>query len=122
MARFLPPATGRWILPRTARPGLPGCSPPAADLPHLDATRDAAARFQRAHIPFGGVSRRQLDALHRFRAIVLPNVLRDQDREEIEAFRAYVEDGQQAVREPLLYTSLVEDRGTRHRDFMLADV
>jgi len=87
--------------------------------PHLDAVRGACRALQRAHIPFGVITRRQLDALHRLRAIVLPNVLR-MDREEIEAFRAYVKAGGSLYASR--YTSLVEECGARHRDFMLADV
>ncbi len=87
--------------------------------PHLDAVRGACRALQRAHIPFGVITRRQLDELHRFRAIVLPNVLR-MDREEIEAFREYVKAGGRLYASR--YTSLVEESGARHRDFMLADV
>ena len=87
--------------------------------PHLDAVRGACRALQRAHIPFGVITRRQLDAIRRFRAIVLPNVLR-MDREEIEAFCAYVKAG--GMLYASRYTSLVEESGARHRDFMLADV
>jgi hypothetical protein len=87
--------------------------------PHLDAVRGACRALQRAHIPFGVITRRQLDELQRFRAVVLPNVLR-MDREEIEAIRAYVKAGGRLYASR--YTSLVEESGTRHRDFMLADV
>ena len=87
--------------------------------PHLDAVRGACRALQRGHIPFGVITRRQLDSLGAFKAIVLPNVLR-MDSEEAEAFRAYVRGGGKLYASR--YTSLVEDSGTRHSDFMLADV
>ncbi len=87
--------------------------------PHLEAVRGACRALQRAHVPFGVITRRQLDALYRFRAIVLPNILW-MDREEAEAFRAYVKAGGKLYASR--YTSLVEECGTRHRDFMLADI
>jgi len=87
--------------------------------PHLDAVRGACRALQRAHIPFGVITRRQLDELGRFRAIVLPDVLR-MDRDEAESFRAYVQGGGRLYASR--YTSLVEENGVRHSDFMLADV
>ena len=87
--------------------------------PHLDTVRGACRALQRAHIPFGVITQRQLATLGAFKAIVLPGVLR-MDREEAEAFRVYVRGGGKLYASS--YTSLVEDDGTRHPDFMLADV
>ena len=87
--------------------------------PHLDAVRGACRALEGAHVPFGVITRRQIDELDRFQAIVLPNVLR-MDRDEIEAFREYVTAGGRLYASR--YTSLVEKSGTLHRDFMLADV
>jgi hypothetical protein len=87
--------------------------------PHLKALRGAAVALQRAHLPFGIITRRQLDELRRFRAVVLPNVLRVA-AEEVEAFRSYVATGGRLYASR--YTSLVETQGLRHSDFLLADV
>jgi hypothetical protein len=87
--------------------------------PHLKALRGAAVALQRAHLPFGIITRRQLGELRRFRAVVLPNVLRVEP-EEVEAFRAYVAAGGRLYASR--YTSLVETQGRRHSDFLLADV
>lgn len=87
--------------------------------PHLDAVRGACRALQRAHIPFGVITRRRLGELSRFRAVVLANVLR-MAPEEAEAFRAYVRGGGRLYASR--YTSLVETAGVRHDDFLLADV
>jgi hypothetical protein len=87
--------------------------------PHLRAVRGASRILQRAHIPFGVIARQQLDELSRYRVIVLPNVQRMDDT-EVEAIRAYVGRGGRIYASG--YTSLVETRGFRHDDFMLADL
>ncbi len=92
---------------------------PDRSYPHLDGVRGACRALQRAHLPFGVITRKQLGSLDRFRAIVLPNVLR-MDREEADAIRAYVRNGGRIYASR--YTSLVETSGERHGDFMLADV
>jgi hypothetical protein len=65
------------------------------------------------------IARQQLDELDRYRVIVLPNVQR-MDESEVEALRAYVKRGGRIYASG--YTSLVETRGVRHDDFMLADL
>ena len=92
---------------------------PARTWPHLEAVRGACRALQRAHVPFGVITRKQLGALDRFRAIVLPNVSR-MDRKEVDALRAYVRNGGRIYASR--YTSLVDTGGEQHRDFMLADV
>jgi hypothetical protein len=87
--------------------------------PHLRAVRGASRILQRAHVPFGVIARQQLDELDRYRVIVLPNVQR-MDESEVEALRAYVKRGGRIYASG--YTSLVETRGVRHDDFMLADL
>jgi len=99
---------------RLSNVGLPDRS-----YPHLEGVRGACRALQRAHLPFGVITRRQLGSLDRFRAIVLPNVLR-MDREEVDAIRAYVRNGGRIYASR--YTSQVETSGDRHRDFMLAEV
>jgi len=87
--------------------------------PHLKAVTGAARAMQRAHLPFGIITRRQLDDLARYPVIVLPNVAR-MDAREVAAFRAYVEAGGRLYASRL--TSLTETSGERHEDFMLADL
>ena len=91
----------------------------ATQFPHFSAVRGACSKLQKAHLPFGIITRRQLDDLQRYRVIVLPNVLR-MDAAEVEAFRAYVEQGGKLYASRM--TSLTETSGVRHDDFMLADL
>src|SRR4029453_16984562 len=83
------------------------------------ALRGACRILQRAHIPFGVITRGQLGDLDRYRVLVLPNVLR-MDADEVSAVRAFVERGGRLYASG--YSSLVETTGARHDDFMLADV
>jgi len=62
------------------------------DLPHLQAVIGASALLQRAHIPFGVVTRNDLGQLGHYRVVVLADAIRMSD-EEIEAFRSYVNGG-----------------------------
>jgi hypothetical protein len=87
--------------------------------PHREALRGACRILQRAHIPFGVITRGQLGDLDRYRVLVLPNVLR-MDADEVSAVRAFVERGGRLYASG--YSSLVETTGARHDDFMLADV
>jgi hypothetical protein len=92
---------------------------PSHRYPHLDAVRGVCRVLQRAHIPFGVITAKQLPDLDRYRVVVLSNVPR-MSSEEAEAFRAYVARGGRLYASR--FTSLVETEGTRHSDFMLADV
>ena len=92
---------------------------PHRSYPHLRAVRGACRALQRAHVPFGVVTRALLDDLDRYQAVVLPNVLR-MSREEVDAFRRYVQRGGGLYASG--YTSLVDSEGTRHDDFLLGDV
>jgi hypothetical protein len=87
--------------------------------PHMLALRGVCRMLQRAHVPFGVITRRQLAELDRYRMVVLPNVAR-MDAEEVEAIREFVRNGGRVYASR--YTSLVETRGVRHDDLMLADV
>lgn len=91
----------------------------SGEYPHLQALRGACRKLQEAHLPFGVISRKQLGELHRYKVVVLPNVLR-MDAEEAAAFRAYVHGGGQLYASR--YTSLTETCGQRRGNFMLADV
>jgi hypothetical protein len=92
---------------------------PAGDYPHLRAVSGACRVLQRAHRPFGVVTRRQLDDLRRHRVLVLPNVLR-MDAAEIDAVRQWVHGGGRLYASR--YTSLTTTDGRRGEDFLLADV
>lgn len=87
--------------------------------PHFEAVRGACRALQRAHLPFGVVTRQQLSALGRYKALILPNVLR-MDGKEVRAFREYVDGGGKLYAS--CFTSLTDTRGNRREDFMLADV
>jgi hypothetical protein len=91
----------------------------ASMYPHRNAVLGFCRVLQRAHVPFGVISRKQLPNLDRYKVVVLPNVLR-MDAEEVAAFREYVRRGGRIYASR--YTSLTETRGVRHDDFMLADV
>lgn len=88
-------------------------------LPHVTAVTEAAAKLQRAHILFGIVTEDSLDALENYRVLILPDLVRINDR-ELQAFRRYVRHG------GALYasgrTSLLNSDGTLYDDFALADV
>lgn len=92
--------------------------PPLA-YPHLRAVQGACRALQERHWPFGVITRQQLDSLDRHRVLVLPNVLR-MDRREVEAIRTWVDGGGCLYASRL--SSLTTVDGTRHRDFLLADL
>ncbi|NLX57601.1 MAG: hypothetical protein GXY74_00765 [Phycisphaerae bacterium] len=87
--------------------------------PHRASVTGICRTLQEAHIPFGVITRRQLADLDRYKVVVLPNVLR-MDQEEVAAVREYVRRGGAIYASR--YTSLTETCGTRHDDFLLADV
>jgi hypothetical protein len=87
--------------------------------PHFNSVRGACRALQRAHLPFGVITRKQIGELGRYTAVVLPNALR-LDEEEVEAFRHYVAEGGRLYAS--CYSSLTDTKGKRHGDFMLADV
>lgn len=87
--------------------------------PHLAALQGACRKLQAAHLPFGVITRKQLDELARYRLVVLPNVLR-MDEGEVAALRAYVAGGGRLYASQ--YSSLTLSDGRRGDDFMLADV
>ena len=90
-----------------------------ADMPHLQAVTGAATQLQYAHVPFGVITRNDIGDLDRYRAVVLPDVLR-MDDDELDAFRSYVEGG------GCIYasgrTSLLGTDGVLRADFGLSDV
>lgn len=89
------------------------------EYPHLRALEGVCNMLQRAHLPFGVITRKQLPDLNRYRVVVLPHVLR-MDNTEVAAIRRYVADGGNIYASG--YTSLTGTSGVRHQDFALADV
>lgn len=87
--------------------------------PHVRAIRGVVRTLQRAHLPFGIITSKQLNELDRYKVIILPNVLR-MNADEVNAVREYVRRGGAVYASR--YTSLVETNGVLHNDFMLADV
>ncbi len=88
-------------------------------MPHLDAARGAVRALQRAHLPFGIVTRKALSRLGDYCALILPDVLR-MDEEEMAAVRAYVLGGGRLYASR--FTSLTMTDGRRLENFGLADL
>jgi hypothetical protein len=87
--------------------------------PHVDAVTSVCRALIDEHIPFGVITKRNLNDLARFQAIILPDVLFF-DAEEAAALREYVRNG--GALYASRYTSLVTKDGRRQPDFLLADV
>lgn len=87
--------------------------------PHVDAVVNVCRSLINNHIPFGVITKRNINALSQYKIIVLPNILM-MDEEEANAFREYVHSG------GMLYasrgTSIVTKDGKKHDDFLLSDV
>lgn len=71
------------------------------------------------NIPYGVLTKKNLGELSRFQVLVLPN-LAMMDEEEAEAIRQFVQLGGSVYASKS--TSLTDKKGTRHSNFMLADV
>ena len=87
--------------------------------PHVDAAVSVCRSLIDHHIPFGVITRENLDELSRHQIVVLPNVLM-MDDDEVTAFRAYVQAG--GCLYASRYTSLITTDGRRQEDLLLADV
>jgi hypothetical protein len=87
--------------------------------PHSAAVEGAVRALQDAHLPVTVVTRGDLDRLGSLPVLVLPEVAR-MDEDEIRAIGAYVERGGRLYASG--YTSLVTSDGTRHPDYLLADL
>ena len=61
-------------------------------LPHVEAALGATEALRANHIPFGVISRRNLDEISRFNVLILPNVLYLSD-DEVEAIKEYIING-----------------------------
>jgi hypothetical protein len=77
---------------RFAEHGAPVGRRRTGPTPHQSAVRSACRALQRAHVPFGVITRRQLSSLSEFRVVVLPDVSR-MDADEVDALREYVRSG-----------------------------
>ena len=87
--------------------------------PHVEAARGAARALTENHVAFGVITAANLDRLHDYLVVILPDVSR-MASSEVQAFRDYVAEGGSLYVSG--YTSLVHIDGTRHDDFMLADI
>ncbi len=87
--------------------------------PHIDAILATCAALISQHVPFGVVTRRDLDRLSRYPILILPDVLM-MDQEEAAAIRRFVADGGRLYASKSV--SLVTEAGLRQPDFMLSDV
>jgi len=87
--------------------------------PHLEAAVNVAKTLLNAHIPFGVITKRNIDSLSDYQIIVLPNLLMI-DNEEVEAFRKFVESGGSIYASGS--TSLLSKDGIKHKDFLLSDL
>ncbi len=87
--------------------------------PHVEAALCAARTLIENHIPYGVITRNSLGQLSRHKVIILPNVLM-LSQEEVQALRAFVHGGGKLYASKS--TSLITPDGTRHADFLLADV
>ena len=89
------------------------------EMPHLRALRGACRALQRAHLPFGVVTHRNLKELNSYQVIVLPDVLL-MEEEEAEAIREFVRSGgglYASGRSSSRHTS-----GRELSDFLLSDL
>jgi len=72
-----------------------------------------------AHIPYGVVTRKNLQDLYNYQIIVLPNVMM-MNREEVDALKSYVEKGGSLWASK--NTSLLATEGKKIKNFMLSDL
>jgi hypothetical protein len=86
---------------------------------HRNASINLAKTLIQHHVPFGAVTRRDLDRLSDWQVIVLPNASH-LNAAEIDALREYVKKGGSILASK--YTSLVANDGTRQADFLLSDL
>jgi len=87
--------------------------------PHLEAAVNVAKTLLNAHIPFGVITKKNLDSLSDYQIIILPNLLMI-DEEEAEAFRKFVKFGGSIYASRS--TSLLTKDGIKHEDFLLSDL
>jgi hypothetical protein len=89
------------------------------NMPHIESATSAAQALIYDHIPFGVITRKNLDRLNNYQVIILPDILMISPV-EAEALRNYVRQGGSIYASK--YTSLVTTDGVKHDNFLLADV
>lgn len=87
--------------------------------PHLEACLNTTKSLSNAHIPFGVISKRNLNKLSDFQVIILPDLLMI-DEDEVNAFRQFVRDGGSLYSSS--NTSLLTKDGIKKGNFLLSDV
>jgi hypothetical protein len=92
---------------------------PATPTAHRNAAIGLAKTLIGDHVPFGVVTRRDLDRLSDWQVIILPNAAL-LGADEVQALRAYVENGGSLLASK--HTSLITRDGELLADFGLADV
>jgi hypothetical protein len=91
----------------------------SGSMPHMTAALGAVRALQRAHLPFGVITRKALARLGTYKVVILPDVLR-MDEVEIEAIRKYVTSGGRLYASRR--SSLTLSDGMRPGTFGLADI
>jgi hypothetical protein len=92
---------------------------PTTPTAHRNAAMSLSRTLIQHHVPFGVVTRRDLEHLSDWQVIVLPNAV-CLGADEVEALRAYVANGGSLLASK--HTSLITRDGVRLEDFALADV
>jgi len=87
--------------------------------PHLEAAVNVAKTLLNAHIPFGVITKKNLDCLSDYQIIILPNLLMI-DEEEVDAFRKFVEFGGSIYASGA--ASLLTKDGIKQDNFLLSDL
>jgi len=87
--------------------------------PHLEAAVNVAKTLLSAHIPFGVITKKNLNRLSDYQTIILPNLLMI-DKEEADAFRKFVESGGSIYASGT--TSLLAKDGIKQDNFLLYDL
>jgi len=87
--------------------------------PHLEAAVNVAKTLLSAHIPFGVITKKNLNRLSDYQIIILPNLLMI-DKEEADAFRKFVESGGSIYASGT--TSLLAKDGIKQDNFLLYDL
>ena len=99
----------------TFEPGRETKTPDA----HRNGARTTARNLMDLNLPFGVITRKNLDELNKFQIVILPNMVMIHP-DEIEAFRAFVEQGGSLYLSKL--TSLVDYDGHLQPNFLLSDL
>jgi len=94
-------------------------STPTKQSTHMRAAVNLAKSLNYTHIPFGVVTRKNLEELFNYQIIVLPNV-RMMRKEEVEALKSYVERGGSLFASK--NTSIITSKGKRQSNFLLSEL